>query len=164
MNTPVLPDDLRQEITALRQRFPLGSSALIPALYAVQARFGHVPETLADALAEALEVPPERVREVVTFYFMFNEKPVGRYHIFLCRNLSCWLRGSEDLRAHLESRLGIGLGETTPDGLFTLTGVECLGMCDHAPVMQINGEFHPDLTAEKIDAVLDALKTKSNHL
>lgn len=152
-----LPPDLREGILRLKERFPQGQSVLLPALHAVQAVFGHVPERLEVPLAALLDLPPERVRETVTFYSMFNRTPVGRHQLFVCGNISCWLRGAESVREYLERRLEIRVGETTPDGRFTLTAVECLGMCDHAPVMLADGRFHGGLTPEKIDAVLNSL-------
>jgi NADH-quinone oxidoreductase subunit E len=152
-----LSEQLKQTLDALKQRFPRGLSVLMPALHAVQAAHGHIPPGLEQPLGRHLGIPEEIVREVSTFYFMFNNRPVGRHHIYICGNISCWLRGYETLRDHLVRRLGVQPGETTPDGRITLSVVECLGMCDHAPVMLLDGEFHPDLTAEKIDQILEGL-------
>ncbi len=152
-----LSEQLKQTLDALKRQFPHGLSVLMPALHAVQAEHGHIPPELEEPLGAYLGIPAEIVHEVSTFYFMFNNRPVGRHHIYICGNLSCWLRGAETLRDHLAARLGIQPGETTPDGRFTLSVVECLGMCDHAPVMLLDGEFHPDLTVERIDHILGGL-------
>ena len=152
-----LTDTLKVRFDEIKKKFPTGLSSVLPAIHAVQEEFGHVPQNIEPLIAEHLGIPKERIREVTTFYFMFNNKPVGKYHIYVCGNISCWLRGYENILEHLEKRLNIKAGETTMDGKFTLSAVECLGMCDHAPVIQINGEFYGDLTAEKLDSVLDNL-------
>lgn len=153
----VLSDKLEQKLDELKQQFPEGFSALLPSLHAVQAESGFIPPEMERAIAAKLAIPPERVHEAVTFYTMFHRRPVGRHEICVCGNLSCWLRGYEEIRQRLTERLGIGFGETTSGGEVTLTLAECLGMCDHAPVIQVNGEFHPDMTPEKIDLLLKTL-------
>jgi NADH-quinone oxidoreductase subunit E len=153
-----LSPELKTALDRLKQAYPLGRSVLMPALYAVQKEFGHIPLELEPELAAHLGIPREVVHETSTFYFMFNNQPVGRHHIYLCGNLSCWLRGFEPLNQHLEKKLGIREGQTTADGKFTLSVVECLGLCDQAPVMLINGVPHGHLTPEKVDQILDSLE------
>lgn len=134
-------------------------SAVIPLLdLAQRQQGGWLPRAAMDHVAEILGMAPIRVYEVATFYTMFNLAPVGRYFIQLCRTTPCWLRGSDDIRGAIQRHLGIGLGETTQDGLFTLVEVECLGSCCTAPMVQINDDFYEDLTADSIVAVLEALK------
>ena len=153
-----LTPGLKQTLDNLKQAHPLGRSVLMPALYAVQKEFGHVPPEIEAELAAYLGIPKEVVHETSTFYFMFNNRPVGRHHIYLCGNLSCWLQGFDPLNAHIERKLGIGEGQTTPDGKFTLAVVECLGLCDLAPVMQIDGVTYGHLTPETVDQILDGLE------
>jgi NADH-quinone oxidoreductase E subunit len=108
-------------------------------------------------VADLLEMPRIRVYEVATFYTMFNLKPVGRYLLQACTTTPCWLRGSDDVVAACEKKLGIGIGGTSEDGLFTLVEVECLGGCVNAPILQVNDDFYEDLDGPKTEALLDAL-------
>jgi NADH-quinone oxidoreductase E subunit len=109
------------------------------------------------AVAERLGLLPVKVREVVTFYTMFRRSPVGKYHLQICTNLSCSLAGADALADHLQAKLGIKLGGTTPDGKFTLTGVECLGACEQAPCLMINFDYYGNLDAAGIDRILAGL-------
>ena len=118
---------------------------------------GFLTEDLMDAVAEYLEMRPIAVYEVATFYSMYELEPVGKHKICVCTNISCMLCGSDTVVGHLTKKLGIGLGETTADGRFTLKEVECLGACVNAPVMQIGNTYHENLTEEKIDQVIDSL-------
>lgn len=134
-------------------------SACMPALRIVQDQNGGWLTTeLMDAVAEYLDMPAIAVYEVATFYSMYELKPVGRNKICVCTNISCLLNGSEDITRHLNDRLGIKFGEITEDGKFSLKEVECLGACVGAPMMQINREYHENLTPEKIDTILDSLE------
>lgn len=134
-------------------------SAVIPALHIVQEAYdGSLTTELMDAVAAYLEMPNISVYEVATFYSMFELKPVGANKISICTNISCMLRGSEDIVAHFKNRLGIGLGETTEDGKFTLKEVECLGACGGAPMLELHKKYYEDLTPEKVDKILDAIK------
>lgn len=147
---------LRQQIRALVGLYPHARSAIMPALHLVQANTaGHYlsRETLR-AVAECLQVPPVTVLELSTFYSLFNNEPVGRYHLQLCTNISCMLRGAEQLKAHLEQQLGIQSGETSADGLFTLSSVECLGACEQAPMLQLNEEYHGYLDEQLLDQLI----------
>lgn len=141
-------------------RYPAGrqASAVIALLDIAQRQSGGwLPRAAMDHVAATLEMAPIRVYEVATFYTMFNLKPVGRHHIQLCRTTPCWLRGSDDLKALCEKKLGIGLKQVTADGKFSMVEVECLGACVNAPVVQINDDFYEDLDAKRLEAVLDAL-------
>jgi NADH-quinone oxidoreductase subunit E len=109
-------------------------------------------------IAGMFELSPNEVQEVASFYTMLFRKPLGRYVIQVCTNISCMLCNAEEIVAHLTGKLGIKLGETTPDGKYTLLEVECLGSCGTSPVMQINEDYHEDLTPEKVDRILDSLK------
>ena len=109
-------------------------------------------------MAEYLEVPPIAVQEVATFYSLYDLEPVGRHKIYVCNSISCWLCGSERILEHLQQRLGIKVGETTPDGRITLKQAECLAACGGAPALMVDGEYHENLTPEKIDALLARLK------
>ncbi len=150
----------RQEIDRWIAKYPADrrQAAVMAALRIVQDQNGGWLTTdLMDAVAEYLEMPPIEVYEVATFYSMYELQPVGRHKICVCTNISCMLCGSEEVVAHLEKRLGIRLGETTPDGRFTLKEVECLGACVEAPMFQIGNTYYGNLTPERIDEILDAL-------
>ncbi len=146
-------------MAAILSRYPADRkrAAMLPALRLVQEMKGYLtPETLA-LVAERLGVAPAAAGEVATFYTMLRVTPVGRYVIDLCTNVSCSLCGGERLLRHLERRLGVPVGGTTPDGKFTLREVECLASCGTAPVLQLNEEYHERLTPETVDALLDSL-------
>lgn len=151
----------RAEIDLWTAKFPpeRKRAALLSALTIVQRENGGwlTPE-LMEAVARYLEVPPVAAEEVATFYSLFDLAPVGRHKLYVCNSISCWLCGSERIIDHLQERLGIGVGETTPDGRFTLKQVECLAACGGAPAMVVGGEYHENLTPEKIDALLARLK------
>jgi NADH-quinone oxidoreductase subunit E len=139
-------------------RYPKREAAMLPVLYLAQQEFGHLgPEAIA-YIAKLMEQAPARVHGVVSFYTMFNTKPIGRHHIQVCRTLPCALGGAEKMIALLRQKLGIEPGQTTPDGRFTLTEVECLASCGSAPMMQINDDYYENLTEEKISEILDSLK------
>jgi len=141
-------------------RYPAGrqASAVIALLDIAQRQSGGwLPRAAMETVAGMLEMAPIRVYEVATFYTMFNLQPVGRHHIQLCRTTPCWLRGSEELKALCEKKLGIGPKQVTADGKFSIVEVECLGGCVNAPVVQINDDFYEDLDAKRLEAVLDAL-------
>ncbi|MBI3609813.1 MAG: NADH-quinone oxidoreductase subunit NuoE [Nitrospirae bacterium] len=148
----------QKEIREILTHYPDKRSAMLPVLNLAQAEFGHISEDVMVMIADLLDLTPPKVYEVLTFYTLLNEKPVGKYLIQLCRTLSCALAGSENILGHLKQRLGIGIGETTPDGLFTLKTVECLASCGTAPAMQVNGAFYENLTRGKVDKILDDLK------
>jgi NADH-quinone oxidoreductase E subunit len=142
-------------------KYPPGrqASAVLPLLYLVQDQHDNwVPRAGMDEVARILEMPRIRVYEVATFYTMFNLRPVGRWHLQICTTTPCWLRGSDAVVAACREQLGIDIGETTPDGKFSMTEVECLGTCVNAPVIQINnGDVYEDLDAETTARLLEAL-------
>jgi NADH-quinone oxidoreductase E subunit len=142
-------------------KYPAGrqASAVLPLLDLAQRQHGGwLPRAAMDRVAELLEMAPIRVYEVATFYTMFNLRPVGRYLLQVCTTTPCWLRGSEQVVSTCETKLGIGVGGTTPDGLFTLVEVECLGACVNAPVLQVNDDFYEDLDGPATEVLLDALR------
>ncbi len=133
-------------------------SAVMAALRIVQDQnSGYLTDELIEAVAEYLDMPPIAVQEVATFYSMYERKPIGKVKICVCTNISCMLCGSDDVVEHLQNKLGIKLGETTGDGMFTLKEVECLGACVNAPVMQIGNDYHENLSKEKIDKLIESM-------
>jgi len=139
-------------------RYPEQKSAVLPVLYMAQKEFGHLSQEAIEYVAKLMDIPAARLYGIVTFYTMFNMKPVGRHHLQVCRTLPCALLGSERIINYLKKKLGINLGETTPDGRFTLSEVECLASCGTAPVMQINDDYCENLSEEKIDKIFENLK------
>lgn len=150
--------ETRARIDGIIQRYPTRQSALMPCIWAIQDQMGYVPPGGVDFLVEALGVTSARVHEVLTFYTMFRTEPQARYVLQVCRNISCHVLGARDIIAHLEKRLGIRLGEETPDGQFALEGAECLGACGHGPMLQLGKHFYEELTPEKVDHLLDRLR------
>ncbi|MFM8441087.1 MAG: NADH-quinone oxidoreductase subunit NuoE [Acidobacteriota bacterium] len=132
-------------------------SALIPLLFVIQRERGWIDNPGVNYLARLLEIEVTDVWETATFYSMFNLRKIGRHHLQVCKTLSCKIMGEPDITGHICSKLGIKPGETTPDGKFTLSLVECLGSCGTAPMMQVGFDYHEDLTTEKVDKVLDSL-------
>ena len=153
-----LTEEFKAKAEKICARYPKRDAALIPVLLEVQKEAGYVAEEAMDELAKFLALPYARVKAVVTFYTMFNRAPAGKYHLHVCRNISCHMAGAPGLLSRLRAKLGIGEGETTRDGLFTLSAVECLGACGAAPVMQVNEDYFENLTGEKLDALLEDLK------
>ena len=139
-------------------RYPTAESALMPALWIIQDEVGHIPGAGVEWLASRLGVAPARVWELVTFYAMFRSEPQARWVLQVCHNISCHIMGAPDILRHLESRLGIRRGERTPDGLFQLEGVECLGSCGSGPCLQLGKHLYENLTPAKADAILDGLR------
>ena len=131
---------------------------MLPVLYLAQEEFGHLSHEAIAYIAKLMDQPPARVHGVVSFYTMFNVKPIGRYHIQVCRTLSCALRGAENVTGWIKKTLGIEVGQTTADGRFSLSEVECLASCGTAPMMQINDDYYENLTEEKIAEILQSLK------
>jgi NADH-quinone oxidoreductase subunit E len=130
-------------------------SAVMSALRIVQEEHGFLTEALMDAVADWLGMPPIAVYEVASFYTMYEQRPIGRNLINVCTNVSCKLRGSGEVVEHLKNRLGIEPGETSSDGRYTLRCVECLGACVNAPMMQVNKDYHENLTPDNIDEILE---------
>lgn len=154
-----LSEKYRDEIAAILARYPVKRSALIPLLYLAQREHGYVTEEAMVEIAGILGLTPPQVYETVTFYTMFNLKPIGKFHIQICKSLMCALVGSDTVVEWIKTKLGIGPGETTPDGLFTLSLVECLASCGTGPMMQINEDYYERLTEEKVDRILADLRS-----
>ncbi len=155
----MLQDKHKNEIADILSRYPVKRSALIPLLYLAQREEGYVTEAAMKEIAGLLRLTPPQVYETVTFYTMLHLKKIGKFHIQICKSLMCALVGSDTVIGWIKTKLGIGPGETTADGLFTLTGVECLAACGTAPMMQINDDYYERLTEEKVDRILADLKT-----
>lgn len=178
MNTVTAPDRTEpssfvfdavsnQAIDVAVAKYPAGkqASAVLPLLDLAQRQMARdtgsawVPVVAMDEIARVLDMPPIRVYEIATFYLMFNTKPVGRYHLQVCGTTPCWLRGSDEVARACRSFTGIkAYGETSEDGLFTMTEVECLGGCVNAPILQIDDDYYEDMNAERTTALLEALK------
>lgn len=160
--TNPLSAHVREEIDRWVAKFPQGKqrSAVIGALHAVQhENQGYLTPELMDAVAVYLGLEPVQVYEVATFYSMFETEPVGRHHVSVCTNISCYLCGGEEILAYVENKLGIKVGESTPDGrIFLKREEECLAACTGAPMMMVDHVYHENLTPEKIDEILDALE------
>jgi NADH:ubiquinone oxidoreductase subunit E len=140
------------------ENFHEGTSRVLPALELAQEAFGAITPEVERYMADRLHIPLARLHEVLTFYHMFRKHPHGRYTLTVCNNLTCRLLGSAELLTHLRERLGIGPGETSGDGVFTIETAECLGACHQAPVFQIDGRFHGPLSLEEVDRLIDRLK------
>ena len=157
-----LSEHVRDEIERWKARFPEENrrSAIIGALHAAQhENEGYLTTEIMNGVAEYLELPPIYVYEVATFYSMFQTKPVGRHNVAICTNVSCMLRGAEELVEHVENRLGVKTGESTPDGrIYLKKEEECLAACCGAPMMMVDHKYHENLTAEKVDEILDGLE------
>lgn len=154
----MLTQENLKKLELLKQQYPTAKSLTLPVLWMIQEQHGWISPDAMRYVATLLDLPERHVYGVVTFYTMYNTHPVGKYHLQVCTNISCMLRGSADIMAHLCSKLNVACGATTPDAQFTVTEVECLGSCGTAPMMQINDEYYEDLTSKKIDALLAELK------
>ncbi|KWV56117.1 NADH-quinone oxidoreductase subunit E [Rhizobium altiplani] len=149
---------MREKIEAAATRYPNQRSAIMPALLIAQKEHGYLPGPVLEEVADILGVERIWVYELATFYTLFHTEPIGLFHLQLCDNVSCMLCGSESLLKHLETVLQIKKGETTPDGLFTLSTVECLGACEMAPVMQVGDDYHGKLDDARVNQLLDSLR------
>jgi NADH-quinone oxidoreductase subunit E len=148
------------EFDKWKARFPAGfeSSLVMPCVRRIQEDRGYVADTDIDGLVEYLGVPRIQIEEVLSFYTQFRRKPVGRWHIQCCRNVTCSMVSAERLIDHLAKKLGVAPGQTTADGRFTLSTAECLGSCGTAPVVMVNDAYHEKMTIDKVDALLEGLK------
>jgi NADH-quinone oxidoreductase E subunit len=151
---------VEKEFQELLQKYPSKRSALIPALYIVQREQGYLTPEGIEYVGTLIGLTPAQVTEVATFYTMLYMKPVGKNVLWICHNLSCTLRGAEEVINHLEKKLNIKAGETTADGKFTLLRQECLASCDTAPVMQVNDDYEENLTLPRVDEIVEKLKLK----
>ena len=150
--------ELQIKIQSIANEHETRLSALIPVLREVQNEFGWLSTESMEEVASALDIPPSSVQNVASFYTMFFTEPVGKHVVWLCRTLSCALRGAENLEHHLCDRLGVRTGETTADGKITLMEAECLASCGTAPVMLIGDTLHENITEAKVDNIMDKLK------
>jgi NADH-quinone oxidoreductase subunit E len=155
----MLKEKYQKEIDEILSRYPVKRSALIPLLYLAQREIGHITEAAMIEIAGLLKLTPPQVYETATFYTMLNLNKVGRFHIQVCKSLMCALVGSDTVIGWIKTKVGIGPGESTPDGLFTLTAVECLAACGTGPMMQINDDYYERLTEDKVDRILADLKS-----
>jgi NADH-quinone oxidoreductase E subunit len=149
----------KDEIADILSRYEVRRSALIPLLYVAQRDHGYVTETAMQEIAQLLRLTPPQVYETITFYTMFNLKPVGKFHIQVCKSLMCALVGSDTVIEWVKTKLGIAPGESTADGLFSLSVVECLAACGTGPMMQINDDYYEQLTEGKLDQILSDLRS-----
>ena len=159
--TRLFPEEVRQKLDKWTAKFPEDQrqSASLAGLHIVQEyNGGHLTNDLMERLATYLDMPSIAVYEVATFYGMYEHAPVGRHKLNICTNIACMLNGSREIIAHIENRLGIRMGETTPDGRFTLRHVECQGACCGAPMLEVDKQFYENLTIEKVDKLLTELK------
>ena len=154
----MLSDAARHDIKDLLKTYETNQSALIPALHRAQADQGWLSAETQAEVAQLLDLSLQTVAGVVSFYTMFHQKPVGKYLLQVCRNLSCTMLGGQSLRRKLEERLGISEGETTPDGMFTLVEVECLGSCGTAPVVMVNDRYFEGVKPDDVERLLAELK------
>jgi len=157
----ILTDESVARIKQKADLYPDRKSAVLPALTVAYRQVGHLDDDIYCEISNIIDVPSVEVAEAATFYTMFPKKPVGRYLIQVCHNISCALLGADGLINYLEQKLEIKKGETTSDGLFTLISVECLGSCSTAPMMQINQDSYENLTRQRVDEILDELRAKS---
>ncbi len=150
--------EFEQRFTEMLTHYPSKRSVLVPTLLYAQDEVGYLSDDAIAEIAQRLELKELDVRNVITYYSMLTMKPRGKYNVQICTNIACILRGADDLYHHCQDKLGIRHKQTTPDGQFSLEEVECIGACSWAPAMQVNYDFHENLTAEKIDTILDGLK------
>ncbi len=149
-------EELRK-VQEIRSHYPTAQAAVMSVLHLYQDKYGYISHEGMQYVAELLGIPVEHVLGVVTFYEMYHDHPIGKFHLQVCTNVSCLLRDSDAVLETISKRLGIGPGETTEDGKFTVTEVECLGSCGTAPMMSVNKEYKENLTPETINEIIDAL-------
>lgn len=148
----------QKEIGEILKKYPDKEACLLPVLYVAQNEFKYIYNDVIDLISDYIKLPATRVKEVATFYTMYYKKPVGKYHLQFCNNIACSLRNSKKIIDIVKNKLKIEIGETTSDGKFTLSTVECLGACGTAPVMQVNNDYYENLTEESVLKILDSLK------
>ena len=144
----------KKKFAAVLEHYPIKRAAMLPALWLAQEQQGWISLEVMEYIAKLLELSPAKVYEVVTFYTMFQQQPVGKYHLQVCRTLPCQLNGAEGITEHLKKRLKINIGETSADRKFTLSEVECLGSCGSAPMLQLNDDYHENFDIQALDKVL----------
>lgn len=147
-----------REYNEILTRYPEREAAILPTLHLAQREFGHLSSEVVEYVSGLLGFSEARLYGVATFYTMYNKKPVGKYHIQVCKNIACSLLGAAHIIGYISKKLGIAPGETTPDGKYTLSLVECLGSCGTAPMMQVNDDYYENLAVDGIDGVFDSLE------
>lgn len=158
MSKKILSQRFYDEMKKLEPRYPTKVALLLPALHAAQDETGWLPPEVLEEIGAYIGIHAAQVREVASFYTMYNLKPVGKYHLKICTNVACCLRGADELVEHVEKKFDIKCGETTRDRKFTLMEEECLGACGTAPAMMLNNDYHENLTAQRLDQLLDGLE------
>lgn len=156
--TVAFPDETQKRFDYILTRYPNKEAALLPTLHLVQETWGYISPEAVHYVSELLDLSPATVFGVVSFYDMYDQKPVGKYRLRVCTNLSCMVSNAYDIYEHLCDRLQVNPHETTKDGRFTVLEVECLGSCGTAPVVQVNNDYHENMSVEKMDALMETLK------
>jgi len=154
-------DEFEKRFAEMLTHYPVKRSVLVPSLLYAQDEVGYLSDEVIAELATRCELTELEVRNVISYYSMLTTKPRGKYNVQVCTNICCMLRGSDDIYDHVRKKLGISHKMTTPDGVFSLESVECIGACSWAPAMQVNYDFHENLTPEKIDRILDDYAAKA---
>ena len=153
-------EEFEQRFAEMVPHYPTKRSALVPTLLYAQDEVGFLSDAVVVEIAARLDLTELEVRNVISYYSMLTTRPRGKFNVQVCTNISCMVRGGEELLQHCAKRLGVGHKQTTPDGLFTLEEVECIGACSWAPAVQVNYDFHENLTADSMDKVLDDYRSK----
>jgi len=153
-------DQLEKRFGDMITHYPTKRSVLVPILLYVQDELGSITDEAIAELAHRVDLTELEVRNVISYYSMMRTHPIGKYNLQVCTNVSCLLRGGEEILEHCKQKLGVGNQESTPDGLFHLEEVECIGACSWAPAMQVNYDYHENLTPEKIDELIEAIRKK----
>jgi NADH-quinone oxidoreductase subunit E len=155
-------EQLEARYSDMLTHYPVKRSLLVPFLLYIQDEFGYVTDESIEEIAQRLEITPLEVRNVISYYSMLRTKPGGKYNVQVCTNICCLLRGGEEMLEHARKTLGVAVNKgVTPDGVFSVEEVECIGACSWAPAMQVNYDFHENLTPEKIDQILDEYRQKA---
>jgi len=157
----VVSEKLDKFFTEKMKEYPTTRSFLVPMLLYTQDELGYISDEAISYLAQKTGLTELDVKNVVSYYSMLRTKPMGKFHVQVCTNISCLLRGGDDLYKHCEQKLGIGNKQTTPDGTFSLEEVECIGACSWAPAVQVNYDFHENLTPEKMDKVIESYRNRT---
>lgn len=160
----VISEEARQSLEKIKARYPDPKSAVMPALYIAQEELGYIDDRAVAWVSEQLDITPVHVKELATFYTMYYQKPVGTYHVQVCRTLACAICGSRPLVERLKERFGVEPGEVTGDGMWSYEQVECLGSCGTGPMCEINDHYFENLNPEKLDALLDRIESEKPDL
>ncbi len=161
MNNFKFSEENLQKIDGILKKYPVKKPAVMPVLYLAQEQNGYISNEVIREVAATLDITPEEVLGVVTFYTMYHQKPMGKYHIQICTNVSCMLRGGYDLYDKVKEKLGIDNMQVTEDQTFSIEEVECMGSCGTAPMIAVNEDYCENLTKEKVVEILDSLKNKN---